>query len=69
MAKTLQISKREELWMLKCGMERFLDSLKDDQQYCVKQYGSENPMVAEQIEKAAELLQRVEKAFKDSPVA
>lgn len=55
--------------MLKCGMEKFLDSVKDDQQYCVKEYGSENPMVAEQIEKAAELLQRVEKAFKDSPVA
>lgn len=65
MAKTLQISKREELWMLKCGMEKFLDSVKDDQQFCITHFGGENPVIASRIEKAAELLERVEKAFKN----
>lgn len=65
MAKTLEISKREELWMLKCGMEEFLDNAKDDQKFCVEQSGGEDPVIAERIEKAAELLERIEKAFKN----
>ena len=67
MAKTLEIEDREELWMLKCGLDRFLDRIKDEQEYCVKHYGIEDPTVAKRIEKANNLLQRLDEAFENAP--
>ena len=62
----LEITDKEELAMLSMGIFQYLDYLKENQQWCKKEYGCEDPLTAEKIEKATKLQQRIETAFKNS---
>lgn len=62
----LEVSDKEELCMLSRGMFQYVNYLKRDQEEFVEEYGCENPILVEKIEKATKLQQRVEAAFKNS---